>query len=67
MATESQIQVIQSVPSDELLADEIACLRAFEAAQQRNYQNLLNLSIDSIKSYDNNATVIDKWLLGSGC
>lgn len=67
MATESQIQVIQSVPSDELLADEIACLRAFEAAQQRNYQKLLNLSIDSIKSYDNNATVIDKWLLGSGC
>ncbi len=54
VATEHQIKGIKSIPSPELSDDEKMCLRAFEAAQQKDYQQLLNLSIASIKSYDNN-------------
>ena len=67
IATEKQIKAIKAVASNEISADEIVCLKAFNAAQHKDYKSLFDLSIKAIKSYDNNADVMDKWLLGSGC
>ena len=55
--TQKQINVIKNVPSDDLSEDELVCLKAFSAADQRNYDLLLDLSIASIKSYNSEEAI----------
>lgn len=57
IATQKQINVIKNVPSDDLSEDELVCLKAFSAADQRNYDLLLDLSIASIKSYNSEEAI----------